>query len=188
VQSFILGAPIPYENEPGYDGRGNTPAAIKNTKQIQTKVVVAAMSPWLNKIIDKTPHIWSEIAHEYWKHHGEEIIDNVTRLEKTNASLKPHRLLLGALFERAFETVKNGGDGGQESSSRKRKRVKEDDATVSLTAWVYGGEWTMKMIREACGEIGVQPARSMQQSVDRLEAMVNDNDLGSTEFGKKWGN
>ena len=45
----------------------------------------------------------------------------------------------------------------------------------------------MKKIREACQELGAKPAKSMKKTVERLEMAVNDNDLGSTELGQKWG-
>jgi hypothetical protein len=75
------------------------------------------------------------------------------------------------------------------SGVKKRKRGEGEDDKEDPTSqrWAYTGEWTLKKIRDACHELGAKPAKSMKLSVERLETAVNDNDLGNTEFGQKWG-
>jgi hypothetical protein len=50
IQAMILGVPLPFLNEPGYESLGATREAVMHKQQIQVKTVRHAMITWLTKI------------------------------------------------------------------------------------------------------------------------------------------
>jgi len=80
VQAMILGAPIPWVNEPGFATHENTPQAKDHKLLIQTKTVKYAMIGWLENqfnIRESKEYIWKDISHTYWKHNGRAALETV---------------------------------------------------------------------------------------------------------------
>lgn len=181
VQAFILGSSNPYENEPGRHGSGLSAAAIKHNKQIENKVLTRAITPWVEKINNNAPDsssLWGDISYKYWEYNRIQVVKSVKALEGPNKPLRAKRRLLEIALRKAF------------GSGNKRKRDTNDINGKELEdaiPWEYGGPSTMKSIREACSDFGVKSARSMKESLERLEKEVNENELGNSELGKKWG-
>jgi hypothetical protein len=53
--------------------------------------------------------------------------------------------------------------------------------------WIYTGGRSMKEVREACLAFDVTPARSINDSIDRLEDYVNDEEKADHELALKYG-
>lgn len=178
MQSFILGAPSPYENEPGQSALGHTPAAEQYNKAVQNKVVECAMIPWIARTSRHSP-LWKKIVEKYWDSNGDEVLSRVKEATASNPLMMLNAKALGnALY--------HNGPGNL-------KRKRGADSTISnsqehpIQRWVYTGELTMKEIRRACHEIGAQPGKSKKESLERLEQMINEFELADTEQAKKWG-
>ena len=73
---MILGAPLPYLNEPGFENQGMSPQALKYNLETQCKTVRYAMIYWL-KTINLKDAIWKEVSEMYWKYHGHKVLDTV---------------------------------------------------------------------------------------------------------------
>jgi baculoviral IAP repeat-containing protein 6 len=95
IQAMILGAPVPWVNEPGFATHENTPQAKDHKLLIQTKTVKYAMIGWLeNKfnVLWSKEYIWRDISKTYWKHNGKAALDTV----KTWANDNPDLVHFGA--------------------------------------------------------------------------------------------
>lgn len=90
---MILGAPLPWENEPGYEGSGPTLKVLSHKSRVQSRTVRFAMITWVeNKFQAETmEHIWKEISQAYWKHNGTKVLGYV----KTWAKETPGLLCFG---------------------------------------------------------------------------------------------
>ncbi|KAK2629887.1 hypothetical protein QTJ16_000707 [Diplocarpon rosae] len=79
VQAMILGAPLPWENEPGHEGSGRTPRVLAHKSRVQSRTIRFGMIAWLeNKFEIQTKElIWKEICQTYWKHNGEKVMGYV---------------------------------------------------------------------------------------------------------------
>lgn len=97
IQAMILGAPIPWVNEPGREGQEKLPEAIQDRNNIHDKVKKLAMIPWLQKIENSkknsTPisDVWGETFTAYWKLKGEEVLATVrdwTEVTKSSSYVK----------------------------------------------------------------------------------------------------
>ena len=210
VQAMILGAPCPYLNEPGretYDV--NSPQAVADTKRTQAKVLRRGIIPWLEKLKTIVPNdkdaIWDEISAMYWKHHAAAIQKVVDEWATTNSSLNytPNSnkdfnsvLTLKKLVEWVEENSNKLGvpkpEEVAETDSLTKKRKRENSSGNEDHAkkkWKYTGGKSLKEVRIACSEIGVKSARSIQESIERLEEALNDESVSSEhmELAKKWG-
>lgn len=90
IQAMILGAPVPWINEPGYEGQSTTKAAQDHRLLMQVKTLKYAMIGWLEnefKSPDLTEYVWKEISQEYWKHNGMEALATVHEWAKENPAL-----------------------------------------------------------------------------------------------------
>lgn len=174
VQAFILGSPSPYANEPGLEHVPETaPQAVKYNNAIEKKVVLRGMVAWLEKLHGKHEHLWSDIMSVYWKQHGSSILTQVLARQNINKTLcKPRRELQAWLAK--LDIV----------GSPKRKRDSGEDIEM---IWRYTGDMGMASLREACKEFGIQAARSIRQTVERLEDAVNEEELWDSERALKWG-
>ena len=86
---MILGAPLPWVNEPGYNGQSETPQAHDHRLLVQCKTVRYAMLGWLDKPKAKGG-IWSQISEEFWKHHALENLERVRGWAKSNDMLRKY--------------------------------------------------------------------------------------------------
>ncbi|KAK6585937.1 hypothetical protein PZA11_000994 [Diplocarpon coronariae] len=79
IQAMILGAPLPWENEPGHEGSGRTPRVLAHKSRVQSRTVRFGMIAWLeNKFDTQTKElIWKDISQTYWKHNGEKVLGYV---------------------------------------------------------------------------------------------------------------
>jgi len=209
VQAMILGAPCPYLNEPGretYDV--NSPQAVADTKRTQAKVVRRGIIPWLEKLKTPVPDhkdaIWDEVSAMYWKHHAAAVQDVVNEWASSNPSLEhtsyPQDYNSLSTLKKLVEWVEENNDklgvpkpeeiAETESLTKKRKRENssgnEDHAKKK---WSYTGGKSLKEVRIACSEVGVKSARSIKESIERLEEALNDESVSSEhmELAKKWG-
>lgn len=86
VQAMILGAPLPWENEPGHEGSGPTARVLSHKSRVQSRTVRFAMMAWIDDK-DDTPAqqftknvkklVWRDISRAYWKHNGEKVLGYV---------------------------------------------------------------------------------------------------------------
>jgi baculoviral IAP repeat-containing protein 6 len=90
IQAMILGAPVPWINEPGYEGQAGTKQAQDHKLLIQTKTINYAMISWLENEF-KSPNavefVWKDISQTYWKHNGMEALGHVREWAKENPAL-----------------------------------------------------------------------------------------------------
>jgi hypothetical protein len=90
IQAMILGAPVPWINEPGFSNQENTPQAKDHKLLMQTKTVKYAMIGWIeNKfsVPDSKEYIWKEISQTYWKHNGKAALETVKAWAVDNPDL-----------------------------------------------------------------------------------------------------
>jgi hypothetical protein len=90
IQAMILGAPIPWVNEPGFGNQENTPQAKDHKLLMQTKTVKYAMIGWLeNKfnLPESKEYVWKEISQTYWKHNGKTAFETVKAWAVDNPDL-----------------------------------------------------------------------------------------------------
>jgi hypothetical protein len=90
IQAMILGAPIPWINEPGYEGQSTTKAALEHKLLIQTKTLKYAMIGWLENDFKnnmETDYVWKEISQAYWNYKGSEALGHVYEWSKENPAL-----------------------------------------------------------------------------------------------------
>jgi hypothetical protein len=95
IQAMILGAPVPWVNEPGFSNQESTPQAKDHKLLMQTKTVKYAMIGWLeNKfnIPESTEYVWKDISQTFWKHNGKAAFETV----KTWAVDNPDLVKFGA--------------------------------------------------------------------------------------------
>jgi hypothetical protein len=85
IQAMVLGAPIPYINEPGWQTQGNSPAAQEHKLLIQYKTVRYAMIGWLSG--NTKQEIWQDISEAYWKYNGSKVLHTVKEWALTNGQL-----------------------------------------------------------------------------------------------------
>jgi hypothetical protein len=86
IQAMILGAPLPWLNEPGYENQGETPRALQYNLETQCKTVRYAMIYWLKKISTKDS-IWKGVSEMYWKCHGQQVLNTVKEWTEGNSGL-----------------------------------------------------------------------------------------------------
>lgn len=86
IQAMILGAPIPWINEPGYIGQAETQQAAEHRLLIQYKTVRYAMIGWLGA---KRPEnvIWDDVSATYWKYNGLNAMQTVKEWSLENPQL-----------------------------------------------------------------------------------------------------
>lgn len=87
---MILGAPIPWINEPGYEAQATTKPATDHRLLIQSKTLKYAMISWLenefkNPILPEAP--WKDISQTYWKYNGLEVLKTVREWSKENPAI-----------------------------------------------------------------------------------------------------
>ena len=100
IQAMILGAPLPWLNEPGYSDQGETPQAIEHKLLVQIKTLRYAMIAWLTKIKQSdrkiTKDIWQEIIEVYWNHNGQNVLNTVKLWATENSLIKSYNKLTAA--------------------------------------------------------------------------------------------
>lgn len=86
IQAMILGAPIPWINEPGYIGQADTAQAAEHRLLIQYKTLKYAMIGWL---ASKRPEnaIWEDVSTVYWKHNALKVMQTVKEWSAENPQL-----------------------------------------------------------------------------------------------------
>jgi ubiquitin-protein ligase len=129
IQAMILGAPLPWHNEPGFSMLDATAQANEHKFQIQTKTIKYAMTAWLMKIKrsdGKTkPDIWTDIVKEYWTHNGKKVLNIVEQWSLENPHIKSYdkaNLQPTQVFPEQFEAslpVKKGPKGKTENLADK---------------------------------------------------------------------
>ena len=211
VQAMILGAPCPYLNEPGRETYDiDSPQAVADTKRTQSKVVRRGIIPWLEKLKTPVPQdkdaIWDNISAMYWKYHAKDVQEVVSKWAASNSSLNSYTThtvrdynsvsTLQKLVSWVEESSEKLGVSHfeelaeTESLTKKRKRKNsggnEDHAKKR---WKYTGEKSLREIRIACSEVGVKSARSIKESIERLEEALNNDfvSIEHMELAKKWG-
>ncbi|KAI1007234.1 hypothetical protein K3495_g994 [Podosphaera aphanis] len=95
IQAMILGAPIPWFNEPGREVHSITQIAIEHKHFIQGKTIKFAMLEWIQNlwIVGTKEYIWKDICQMYWKHHGHQVFRCVKEWSVTNSSLENYGLI-----------------------------------------------------------------------------------------------
>lgn len=53
--------------------------------------------------------------------------------------------------------------------------------------WTYTGSKTRKETGQACGEFGINAAKTIKDTIAKLEKYVNDNELWEEEESQVWG-
>jgi hypothetical protein len=95
IQAMILGAPLPWLNEPGLEAQGETPQAFEHKRIIQIKTIKYAMIAWLMKIMPSDgkvePDVWNDIVEEYWKCNGKLVLETVEQWSLENPHIKSYR-------------------------------------------------------------------------------------------------
>ncbi|KAK0110531.1 hypothetical protein ONS96_002138 [Cadophora gregata f. sp. sojae] len=90
IQAMILGAPMPWENEPGFEGTGPTSRNLAHKARVQSRTLRFAMIAWLeNRFADPQAkeHIWKEISQTYWQHNGLKVLEYVREWVSENPGL-----------------------------------------------------------------------------------------------------
>lgn len=92
---MILGAPVPYLNEPGYAHHGYSPPAIAHRNNVECKVVQSAMLFWLKPSTfaaesssTRTWMLWKDVIDMYWKYNGKKVMQIVKEKSVTNSLLR----------------------------------------------------------------------------------------------------
>lgn len=93
VQAMILGAPLPWINEPGFATQGGVPQANVHRLIIQLKTIRHAMITWLKKIKrpednTTTPDAWQHIVEAYFKYNAKKVLDTVEEWSTENPHIK----------------------------------------------------------------------------------------------------
>ncbi|KAE9366105.1 hypothetical protein N431DRAFT_472666 [Stipitochalara longipes BDJ] len=91
IQAMILGAPVPWINEPGFSNQESTPQAKDHKLLMQTKTVKYAMIGWLeNKFNnpDSKEYVWKGISQMYWKNNGKAAFETVKAWSVDNPDLE----------------------------------------------------------------------------------------------------
>lgn len=94
VQAMILGAQVPYINEPGLSMMDSAPAAAAYTLTVQCKTVKYGMIQWLKKLETLNPlapDIWKDVSAAYWKYNGESVLESVKQWGKSNERLSDYK-------------------------------------------------------------------------------------------------
>ncbi|KAH7336439.1 hypothetical protein BKA65DRAFT_553089 [Rhexocercosporidium sp. MPI-PUGE-AT-0058] len=90
IQAMILGAPMPWENEPGFEGSGATARNLTHKARVESRTLRFAIIAWLeNKFTDPLAkeHIWKDISQTYWKHNGLKVLEYVREWVSENPGL-----------------------------------------------------------------------------------------------------
>lgn len=282
IQAMILGAPLPWINEPGFAMQAKTPEAQDHKLLIQYKTVRYAMLGWLQPV-DKRYAVWDDIQRVYWQYNGLSTLLAVKEWAKSNGMIvkipapKPTKKVkkkinlppipFGDLLEKLataldlrahldppaehdeisstgrpkrqttgsnkgkekrkaedlsdlesddvndmLEWAYNAGLGSEpkaKSTSKRKKtgtatiakskpkagtskskgkaKIKSDEEEEITTKWVYTGGKNQKESRQACGDFGISGAKSIKDTITKLEAYVNDNNLGEDDLAQTWG-
>jgi hypothetical protein len=91
IQAMILGAPVPWVNEPGFSNQESTPQAKDHKLLMQTKTVKYAMIGWLENtfsVSDSKDYVWKDISQLYWKHNGKAALETVKGWAVDNPDLE----------------------------------------------------------------------------------------------------
>jgi len=130
VQAMILGAPLPWLNEPGYERLGIDKEAIRHKLRIQCKTVKYAMIQWLKKKNDKSNNdIWKDINAAYWEHNSDSVYETVQQWVKDNPDIvnygpdEPIRHIPGG--HHAHSKLKKKGKDKSEEPKPKANLLKE---------------------------------------------------------------
>ncbi|KAL5317694.1 hypothetical protein ACEPPN_014792 [Leptodophora sp. 'Broadleaf-Isolate-01'] len=90
IQAMILGAPMPWENEPGFEGTGSTARNLAHKARVESRTLRFAIIAWLeNKFADPQAkeHIWKDISQNYWQHNGMKVLEYVREWVSENPGL-----------------------------------------------------------------------------------------------------
>lgn len=91
MQAMILGVPLPWLNEPGFENARKTdPRVVAHRNRVETRVLRFAMIAWLENDFaneDAKEHIWKEISQTYWKHKGQKVWEYVKEFLVDNPGL-----------------------------------------------------------------------------------------------------
>ena len=58
---------------------------------------------------------------------------------------------------------------------------------IGATKWVYTGGKTQKETRQACLDFEISGAKSIKDTITKLEAYVNESGLGDNDIAQRWG-
>ena len=94
IQAMILGAPVPWLNEPGLEAHGESAQAIEHKLMIQIKTIKYAMIAWLMKIKPADgkvePDVWNDIVEAYWKYNSKSVLQTVEQWSLENPHIKSY--------------------------------------------------------------------------------------------------
>ncbi len=90
IQAMILGAPLPWLNEPGRERWANHKEAIQHNQFLQVKTVRHAIIAWASNEFNDTKakeYIWKDIAKTHLRFNGRTILDTVELWASDNKEL-----------------------------------------------------------------------------------------------------
>ncbi|CZT02407.1 uncharacterized protein RCO7_06303 [Rhynchosporium graminicola] len=90
IQAMILGSPMPWENEPGYEGTGTTTKNLAHKARVESRTLRFAMIAWLeNKFAESQAkeYIWKDISRMYYLHNGIKVMGYVREWVADNPGL-----------------------------------------------------------------------------------------------------
>jgi hypothetical protein len=99
IQAMILGAPLPWLNEPGVEDYPPRPGnkldsiVLDNKLRTQSMTLRHAMIHWVKnefKDANSKEHIWKEVSDMYWKHNAQQALSYVLEWADENPDLRDY--------------------------------------------------------------------------------------------------
>lgn len=99
IQAMILGAPLPWLNEPGVEDYPPRPGnkldsiVLDNKLRTQSMTLRHAMIHWIKnpfKSPDAKEHIWKEVSDMYWKYNAQQAFNYVLEWAEENPDLRDY--------------------------------------------------------------------------------------------------
>ena len=155
---MILGAPIPWINEPGYEGQATTKQALDHKFLMQAKTVNYAMIGWLENQFNNqmaVDYVWKDISQTYWKHNGLLALCYVREWAKENPALADYS---------------PAGPSGRKPKKSKSK-AKDSSTADGEPALALGGVNLIEKLESLLGIVPEPPAE--EASTSKLGGMLN---------------
>jgi hypothetical protein len=153
---MILGAPVPWINEPGYEGQSTTRPAQEHRLLMQIKTLKYAMVGWLENDF-KNPltaeYVWKDISEAYWKYNGSEALAIVREWVKENPALTNY-------------------DPSNPSGKKPKKKGKSKSAAIAEPEPVPGPP-PVNLVKRFEILLGVKPEVSEDTASSKIGGLMN---------------
>lgn len=173
IQAMILGASLPWLNEPGFQDHGESPRALEHRRHVQCKTVKYAILSWFKKSLRPAQAVWAKTADLYWEHHTLQVIEGVRLWGQENATLLEYD-------SRAESSFVHGAKWAKARSTRKTENLLHRLEEIGVEKYGVGSITPDDVIVEQIKRI--EEMNTAKNEAARLAEIADQNGESTSPF------